>query len=210
MAWPMRYCPWCATEQRWPHTTHAAALECLECETPLDPTWAHCIACSAEAPPPERCVECGARLEHAACAARCERCRHLVCGECFGDFTVPDAAQGVARELLLCLECAEVLGASPLEEEPEPMLEEAEPDVDHEADEEAPPPSPAQRVLSAWEVLGVAPGTPLAEVRRAYLALVAQYHPDKVAQLGPKLQALALEETRKLNDAWSELRAQAG
>lgn len=57
-----------------------------------------------------------------------------------------------------------------------------------------------------WEVLGVAPGTPLAEVRRAYLGLVAQYHPDKVAQLGPKLQAVALEETRRLNAAWEQLR----
>jgi DnaJ-domain-containing protein 1 len=55
-------------------------------------------------------------------------------------------------------------------------------------------------------VLGVAPGTPLAEVRRAYLGLVAQYHPDKVAQLGPKLQAVALEETRRLNAAWEQLR----
>ena len=33
---------------------------------------------------------------------------------------------------------------------------------------------------------------------------VTQYHPDKVAQLGPKLQALAAEETRQLNQAWSE------
>jgi DnaJ-domain-containing protein 1 len=58
-------------------------------------------------------------------------------------------------------------------------------------------------------VLGVAPGTPLTEVKRAYLALITQYHPDKVAQLGPKLQALAAEETRRLNQAWSELRQRA-
>ena len=48
-----------------------------------------------------------------------------------------------------------------------------------------------------------------AEVKRVYLALITQYHPDKVAQLGPKLQALAAEETRKLNQAWSELRQRA-
>jgi len=46
-------------------------------------------------------------------------------------------------------------------------------------------------------------------VKRAYLLLVAQYHPDKVAQLGPKLQRVALEETRRLNLAWSELRERA-
>ena len=50
---------------------------------------------------------------------------------------------------------------------------------------------------------------PLPEVKRAYLALVTQYHPDKVAQLGPKLQALATEETRRLNHAWNELRQRA-
>jgi DnaJ-domain-containing protein 1 len=58
-------------------------------------------------------------------------------------------------------------------------------------------------------VLGVAPGTPLSEVKRVYITLITQYHPDKVAQLGPKLQALATEETRRLNEAWSELRKRA-
>ena len=78
-------------------------------------------------------------------------------------------------------------------------------DEDVEPGELAPAEEP-----SPWEVLGVAPGTPLPEVKRAYLQLVAQYHPDKVAQLGPKLQRLALEETRKLNLAWSALRERAG
>jgi DnaJ-domain-containing protein 1 len=58
-------------------------------------------------------------------------------------------------------------------------------------------------------VLGVPPGSPLPEVKRAYLALVAQYHPDKVAALGPKLQALAQEETRRLIEAWEWVRKQA-
>jgi len=211
VAWPMRYCPWCATEQRWPHTTAAGALDCGECEAPVDPTWAYCTACSAEAPLPARCLECGERLEQATCAARCEQCRHLVCGECFGDFTLPAAADGdAARELLLCLDCAEALGAVAVEEASGPVSEEADPDEDPEEEADASAPEPPGPPQSAWEVLGVAPGTPLPEVRRVYLALVAQYHPDKVAQLGPKLQALALEETRKLNDAWGELRAQAG
>jgi DnaJ-domain-containing protein 1 len=43
-------------------------------------------------------------------------------------------------------------------------------------------------------------------VKRAYFALVAQYHPDKVAQLGPKLRALAQEETRRLIEAWEQIR----
>jgi DnaJ-domain-containing protein 1 len=84
------------------------------------------------------------------------------------------------------------------DEEPEPEPE-AETRRQPAAPREAPPPSP-------WEVLGVSPQTPLPEVRRAYLALVAQYHPDKVAQLGPKLQALAQEETRRIIEAWERVR----
>lgn len=86
----------------------------------------------------------------------------------------------------------------------EPEADEAEPEAPREpaVPRQAPPPSP-------WEVLGVSPQTPLPEVRRAYLALVAQYHPDKVAQLGPKLQALAQEETRRIIEAWEQLRRQS-
>ncbi|MFP2906221.1 J domain-containing protein [Pyxidicoccus sp. 3LFB2] len=92
----------------------------------------------------------------------------------------------------------------PDEDEAEPEADEAGPEAPREpaVPRQAPPPSP-------WEVLGVAPQTPLPEVRRAYLALVAQYHPDKVAQLGPKLQALAQEETRRIIEAWEQLRKQS-
>jgi DnaJ-domain-containing protein 1 len=106
---------------------------------------------------------------------------------------------------LLCSECGAgfALADEADDEEVEPEVE-AEPEAEprEEAPPEAPPPSP-------WEVLGVMPGAPLAEVKRAYLALVAQYHPDKVAQLGPKLQALAQEETRRIIEAWEQLRTQA-
>ena len=207
VAWLMPYCPWCASAQRWQPSTEADAPVCVGCEARLDPTWAFCTACGEEAPLPEECFSCAASLEQADCAARCEHCRRMVCGDCFGDYTLPEpsrpgqsqvkgASPGV-RDLLLCTACAEELGATPLvEEEPE----EPEPEEPEEPAAARPAPS------SPWEVLGVAPGTPLAEVKRAYLALITQYHPDKVAQLGPKLQALAAEETRRLNQAWSELR----
>jgi DnaJ-domain-containing protein 1 len=141
----------------------------------------------------------------------------MVCGDCFDDYTLP----GV-QELLLCTACAEELRASPLSEEevpePEPEPEpapESEPEPEPGADDapkggSAPPEARDAPPSSPWEVLGVAPGTPLAEVKRAYLALITQYHPDKVAQLGPKLQGLAAEETRRLNEAWSELRRRVG
>lgn len=58
------------------------------------------------------------------------------------------------------------------------------------------------RVKSPWEVLGIGRSTPLAEARAAYFRLIAQYHPDKVAALGPELRALAEERTREINRAW--------
>lgn len=58
------------------------------------------------------------------------------------------------------------------------------------------------RVRSPWEVLGIAPSTSLGEARAAYFRLIAQYHPDKVAALGPELRALAEERTREINRAW--------
>jgi len=43
------------------------------------------------------------------------------------------------------------------------------------------------------------------EIRRAYYALIAQYHPDKVAQLGPELRDLASEKSKEINRAYSQL-----
>jgi hypothetical protein len=200
VAWLMPHCPWCATAQRWRPSTEEGAPVCVGCEAQLDPTWAFCTACGEEAPLPEECFSCEASLDQVDCAARCEHCRRMVCGDCFGDYSVKGASPG-ARELLLCTACAEELGARPLAEE-----EASEPE---EPKEPEPPAAARPAPSSPWEVLGVAPGTPLSEVKRAYLDLITQYHPDKVAQLGPKLQALAAEETRKLNQAWSELRQRA-
>jgi hypothetical protein len=225
VAWLMPYCPWCATPQRWQPSEEADAPACVACEAKLDPTWAFCAACGEDAPLPEDCFACGAPLEQAESAARCEHCRRMVCDACFSDYTLPeprtgqreskDGSPGV-RELLLCTPCGEELGASPISEEeeppaPEPAAEEAQESNEEpaEAEEPAAPREAEAPPSSPWEVLGVAPGTPLAEVKRAYISLITQYHPDKVAQLGPKLQALAAEETRKLNHAWSELRQRA-
>ncbi|HEX8702004.1 MAG TPA: J domain-containing protein [Myxococcaceae bacterium] len=218
VAWLMPYCPWCATAQRWQPSTEADVPVCLGCEAKLDPTWAFCTTCGEEAPLPEECFSCTALLEQADCAARCEHCRRMVCGDCFGDYTLPGprdarSASTAVREALLCVACAEELGAAPLTEEepPEPEPAEPEPPPEPEPPEPEPPPAASRPASSSpWEVLGVAPGTPLPEVKRAYLALITQYHPDKVAQLGPKLQALAAEETRRLNQAWSQLRQRGG
>ncbi len=45
------------------------------------------------------------------------------------------------------------------------------------------------------------------EIRRRYRSLLAQYHPDKVAALGPELRALAEQKTKELNEAYAWIAA---
>ncbi|MFY2558098.1 DnaJ domain-containing protein [Corallococcus terminator] len=196
LEWLMPFCPWCGEEKHW---EHEGDLSCDECEVRLDRGWAFCVRCGEEAPLPDECPRCGVGLEEAASAARCEQCHHLVCGDCC-DVRVVAPSGGEAQERLLCAGCGE--GREPVSEERAPPEEE-------EAPREEPPEAPAAPPPTAWEVLGVSPGAPLPDVKRAYLALVAQYHPDKVAQLGPKLQALAQEETRRIIEAWEQVRKQS-
>ena len=47
-------------------------------------------------------------------------------------------------------------------------------------------------------------------LRRNYRRLVAAYHPDRVAGLGEKLQRLAEEETKSINEAYSFFKRQLG
>ncbi|RKH50019.1 J domain-containing protein [Corallococcus llansteffanensis] len=66
--------------------------------------------------------------------------------------------------------------------------------------------SPAEpEAKDPWAVLGIARGTPKDEARKAFRALIAQYHPDKVAHLAPEFHALAERRTRELLDAWEAL-----
>jgi hypothetical protein len=230
LAWLMPFCPWCGEAKQWQHAD--SDLECAGCESSLDRAWAFCVRCGEEAPLPDDCPRCGQGLEEAQSAARCEGCRNIVCGDCFDTRVVPLQAGG-QQEKLLCSTCgvgfappadseeppAEASEEEQADEEEEQEAAEDEPQPDEapqDEDEQEAPEEPEEPVAprappppSPWEVLGVAPNSPLPEVRRAYLALVAQYHPDKVAQLGPKLQALAQEETRRIIEAWERVRKQS-
>jgi DnaJ-domain-containing protein 1 len=92
--------------------------------------------------------------------------------------------------------------------EPEPVYqpprENRQPPPRTEERQEPPPRSGADdRVTSmrqAYEILGLSPGRiTLHAARTAYRALVAEYHPDKVAHLGPQLRELAARKTLELN-----------
>lgn len=59
-----------------------------------------------------------------------------------------------------------------------------------------------------WAVLGIPPGSSLADAKKAWKALVIQYHPDKVAHLAPEFRELAEERTRQIMTAWEQLQAE--
>lgn len=220
LAWLMAHCPWCGEEKRWQHPDNGG-LECAACERGLDRGWTFCVHCGEEAPLPDDCSRCGLELEEAQSAARCEQCRHLVCGDCFDLRLVPEE-DGEKQERLLCSACGGAFEPAPEAAATRSTVSDADQEDGAETEQESaaeedagpeeprqPPASRAPSPPSPWEVLGVSRDTPLPEVRRAYLALVAQYHPDKVAQLGPKLQALAQEETRRIIEAWEQVRRQS-
>lgn len=65
--------------------------------------------------------------------------------------------------------------------------------------------------LMAWhEVLNVAPSADAQEIRRAYKNLMSQYHPDKVASLGPELRELCERKTKEINIAYGQAMAERG
>lgn len=78
------------------------------------------------------------------------------------------------------------------------------------ADDGSPPPeSDADASLGArpWhEVLEVSEWAADEAVAAAYRAKAAQYHPDKVATMGPEIRALAALKMAEINAAWREAR----
>lgn|GEM_PF-1100849 len=77
-----------------------------------------------------------------------------------------------------------------------------------EADSEATPPRGTRAPLprkDAWAVLGLARDMTLDEARKAFRALIAGYHPDKVSHLAPEFQELAERRTREILAAWEEV-----
>jgi DnaJ-domain-containing protein 1 len=57
------------------------------------------------------------------------------------------------------------------------------------------------------EVLGVAAGASEQEIKAAYRAQLARYHPDKVTHLGAEFSELAAQRTREIIDAYEYLKS---
>lgn len=66
-------------------------------------------------------------------------------------------------------------------------------------------PPPGEARFDPFAVLGVNRGASKDEVKKAYREKMAQYHPDKVAHLGPELQELARRKALEINQAYEKL-----
>jgi preprotein translocase subunit Sec63 len=51
-------------------------------------------------------------------------------------------------------------------------------------------------------ILGLSPGTTSGDLKNRYRELVMQYHPDRVAHLGPKLREFAEQQMKEINEAY--------
>jgi DnaJ-domain-containing protein 1 len=63
-------------------------------------------------------------------------------------------------------------------------------------------PRPETPKESWWSVLCVPEGSDLATAKVAYRSLIAQYHPDKVAGMGPEILKVAEAQSARINAAW--------
>jgi DnaJ-domain-containing protein 1 len=59
--------------------------------------------------------------------------------------------------------------------------------------------------LDAYTVLEVTENASLDEIEQAYRKKISEYHPDKVANAAPELQALAEQRAREINAAYDAL-----
>ena len=57
-------------------------------------------------------------------------------------------------------------------------------------------------LADAYKLFGASENTAWEELERARRVLIQRYHPDKVANLGPKLQEVAEEEGKRINVAF--------
>jgi len=71
-------------------------------------------------------------------------------------------------------------------------------------------PEPAQRLQSPHEILEVPPGSDFKAIKAAYQNKIRQYHPDKVADMGPEVREVAEKRSKEINEAYSILKKKFG
>ena len=63
-----------------------------------------------------------------------------------------------------------------------------------------------QAARGPYAVLGVSPNASPDAIHAAYLALIQQYHPDRLAHVAPELRDLAQRRTQEINAAYAALK----
>lgn len=61
-----------------------------------------------------------------------------------------------------------------------------------------------------YQVLGASEMDSEKEIKKKYKQMVMQYHPDRVAHLGPELKELAAKKTTEINGAFAAIRRMRG
>jgi len=84
---------------------------------------------------------------------------------------------------------------------PDPDLQQAGSRAESNEGDERPSSSP---ILLWHEVLQVPQHSSAEDIRRAYKTLMSQYHPDKVASLGPELKVICEQKTKEINVAYDQ------
>ena len=59
---------------------------------------------------------------------------------------------------------------------------------------------------AAYRILEIDPSTSDKKVKEAYRKMANKYHPDKVAHLGQKMQSVAEEKFKSVNDAYQQIK----
>ena len=59
---------------------------------------------------------------------------------------------------------------------------------------------------AAYRILEIDPSTSDKQVKEAYRKMANKYHPDKVAHLGKKMQTVAEEKFKSVNDAYQQIK----
>jgi hypothetical protein len=65
--------------------------------------------------------------------------------------------------------------------------------------------APKNETASPYTILDIPPNATFDEIKKAYRKKIMEYHPDRVASLGPELKRLVEEMTKKINTAFAEL-----
>ncbi|MBX8465813.1 J domain-containing protein [Deinococcus sp. RIT780] len=65
--------------------------------------------------------------------------------------------------------------------------------------------TPQAAASTPHEVLEVSPTATLEDIKAAYRRLAKQYHPDRVASLGPEFRLLAEQRMKQINAAYEAL-----